>query len=685
MQMEAATHKRGLLYTLLAFLLAVPASAQAASINNLMPQPAHLEQSTGSFTLTPSFAIAANLQDPRLTAAIDRTRHRLEERTGLHLSPTSGTPNQPGLTLTVGSPGQPVQSLDEDESYQLTVTPQAVKLTAPTTVGALHGLQTLLQLIQPAGDGFVLPAVTVNDSPRFRWRGLMIDCSRHFEPIPVLERNIDALAAVKLNVFHWHLTDDQGFRIESKLYPKLTALGSDGLFYTQDEARDLVAYARARGIRVVPEFEMPGHSTAWLVAYPELASGITPDGIRREFGISKVALDPTREETYAFIQRFLAEMTTVFPDRYMHIGGDETQSPDWKSSPRILAFMQAHDLHDPDALQAYFNQRVLKILTGLHKHMVGWDEILNPALPHDVVVQSWRGQASLSAGAKEGYQGLLSAGYYLDAMQPAGQHFLVDPIPTDATLTPDQQKLILGGEIAMWAEQINAETIDSRLWPRSAAIAERLWSPATDRDVDDMYRRLDATSVELETLGLHHLSQEDASLRALAGIQNIDALRTFASAFEPVPFPDRYKQQRTSQLTVLDLFVDAVRPDPPSHHQTEERTHALLASHGADARATNELIAQFQAWQACVPAAVLQINSAPLLANIRNRPDQLAELARIGLEAIIFITHHQQPPPNWQAHATANLEAAQQPGGVVRFTFINPLKQLIDAASSPQR
>ena len=235
----------------------------------------------------------------------------------------------------------------------------------------MHGLETLIQLVQPGTSGYVIPAVTIHDTPRFRWRGLMVDCGRHFEPIAVLERTLDGMAAVKLNVFHWHLTEDQGFRMQSLTYPALTAKGSDGLFYTQQEARDLVTYARARGIRVVPEFEMPGHSAAWLVAYPDLASGTRPEGIRREFGISDTAIDPTREATYIFIDRFLTEMAGIFPDAYIHIGGDETPAPDWKTNPRILAFMKTHDLKDNDALQAYFNTRVLKTIARLHRHMIG--------------------------------------------------------------------------------------------------------------------------------------------------------------------------------------------------------------------------------------------------------------------------------------------------------------------------
>ena len=245
---------------------------------------------------------------------------------------------------------------------------------------------------------------------------------------------------MKLNVFHWHLTEDQGFRIESRVFPMLTGKGSDGDFYSQQDAKEIVAYARARGIRVVPEFEMPGHSTAWLFAYPSLnsgsgASGSTPEGIRREFGISAYAIDPTREATYTFIGRFLTEMAGIFPDAYVHIGGDETPAPDWKTNPRILAFMKAHRLKDNEALQAYFNTRVLRIVSGLHRHMMGWDEVLTPGLPKDVIVQSWRGEASLAKGAKLGYEGVLSAPYYLDGMKPAETHYLADPLPATSDLS----------------------------------------------------------------------------------------------------------------------------------------------------------------------------------------------------------------------------------------------------------
>ena len=646
-----------------------------------MPLPAEIASSPGSFAFTPAFsASAVGFRDPRLDAAILRTLEQLRRRTGLAFPDTAraaGAISQ--LTVEARGPGETVQSVDEDESYTLSVTPAGVHIAAPTVVGAMHGLQTLLQLVQPSAGQFTLPLVSIHDAPRFRWRGLMVDCGRHFEPVAELERTLDGMAAVKLNVFHWHLTEDQGFRIESRLYPRLTAAGSDGLFYTQADAAEIVRYARDRGIRVVPEFEMPGHSTAWLVAYPELASGPPPSSIRREFGISNAALDPTREETYRFLERFLGEMASIFPDTYVHIGGDETVAPEWKTDPRILAFMRAHNLKDSAALQAYFNSRVLAILTRLHKHMVGWDEILNPALPHDVVVQSWRGEKSLVEGAQAGYQGILSAGYYLDGMQPAGQHYLVDPLPSGVALSPQGRTLILGGEICMFAEQVNERTLDSRIWPRAAAIAERFWSPESVKDVDDMYRRLDFVSVELEAVGLHHLSEEGAGLSELAGTENIAGLRLFASVLEPVSFHERYQQQKTSQLTVLDRFVDAVRPDPPSRYAFERLTREFLRSPQGNGAARQSLTASFEALGRCVPGVQLQIAQSPLLTDVDMRARQLPGLTDAGLQAIGYLSAGKKAPAGWKQRQLALIEAARQLGGIVRFTFLDPLLSLVNA------
>ncbi len=641
-----------------------------------------MQPERGSFAITPGLAVSLQeTASPRLAAGVLRAMKRMEDKTGLPLARSLLLPDATAaIRVYVTSNGGAVQGSDEDESYRLEVSSSAVEVHAATTVGALHAFETLLQLTQPAGDHYAIPAVKIQDSPRFPWRGLMIDCGRHFEPLSALKRNIDAMAAVKLNVFHWHLTEDQGFRIESKIYPKLTELGSDGLFYTQDDARELVRYARERGVRVVPEFEMPGHSMAWLVAYPELASGSTPSGIWRDFGVSNYAIDPTREETYTFLEAFLREMTTIFPDKYVHIGGDEAPAPDWKTNPRIVAFMKAHHLADNDALQAYFNQRVLAILEKLDRRMVGWDEIFNPALPKDVVVQSWRGDATLAKGAQAGYQGILSAPYYLDAMKPAGVMYLADPVPANTSLTTAQQKLILGGEITMWAEHIDQHTIDSRIWPRAAAIAERFWSAQSVVDVDDMYRRLLPVSNELETLGLQHISVEDAGLRDLAGTEDIDALRTFARAFEPVSFSDRYKQQHTSQLTPLTSFVDAVRPDRPIRYQLASAANELIAL-PSDAAARATLQEFFEKTAASIRAVMKQINAAPRLQPLQERAEQLQGLCATGREAVNYVGSQTAAPTGWKAAKLKQIEEATKPSAIVRFTFLEPLRDLVNATN----
>jgi hexosaminidase len=659
------------------------AQTTEAFVNTLLPVPTKIAVERGGLKLSSSFAASTpDFHDARLDAAIDRTLRELERTTGMPLSKEilRGAA-EATLVVDVHGAGEAIQSSDEDESYSLAITDLGAKLQAATVVGAMRGLQTFLQLLQTETTGYSFPAVQIEDSPRFRWRGLMIDCGRHFEPVDVIKRNLDGMAAVKLNVFHWHLTEDQGFRIESKLYPKLTGMGSDGLFYTQDQAREIVAYARERGIRVVPEFDMPGHTKSWFVGYPELASAPGPYTIRREFGVEDAAMDPTRESTYTFIDSFVGEMSQIFPDLYMHIGGDESAGVQWKANPKIQAFMRAHSLKDSAALQAYFNQRLLKILEKHKKRMVGWDEILNPALPKDVVIQSWRGAKSLSDAAKLGYQGILSQPYYLDGMKSAKEHYLSDPLPSSSDLTPEQRKLVLGGEVCMWGEHINARSIDSRIWPRTAAIAERFWSPESVNNVDDMYRRLETESIRLEGLGLTHLSHEAAALRELAGTDNIDALRLFSSVLEPVSFGERYHQQHTSQLTPLNNLVDAIRPDPPSRHDTNRLTHQFLKAPTASEGARILLEKDFESWIAAAPAIKAQLASSPLLALAEPRAEQLPGLATAGIEALNYLSKGAKAPAGWKQRNLALIEAAKKPQAIVRFTFLSPLEELVNAVA----
>src|SRR5207249_2722388 len=282
------------------------------------------------------------------------------------------------------------------------------------------------------------------------------------------------------------LGEEESYRLEiTSSGAKLNAMGSDGLYYTQGEVRDVIAYARDRGIRVTPEFDMPGHSTAWFVGYPDLASAPGPYAVERKWGVFDPAMDPTKEHTYHFLDEFIGEMAKLFPDQFFHIGGDEVNGKQWDANPKIKDFMRAHGMKTDQDLQAYFNKRVQQIVSKHGKTMIGWDEILRPELPKSIVIQSWRGQESLAQAAKQGYRSLLSHGYYIDLMWPASQHYLVDPMSdAAASLSPEESKLILGGEATMWAEYVSPENIDSRIWPRTAAIAERLWSPQNVRDVD---------------------------------------------------------------------------------------------------------------------------------------------------------------------------------------------------------
>src|SRR5580698_4267619 len=394
---------------------------------NLMPMPANVQTATGQLAITSSFSVAVTgARDASLDSEIQRFQGQLSRQTGIPFHPKPDAPV--ALQVHAEHAREAVQKLGEDESYELTVTDTGAKLTAPNPLGILRGLQTFLQLVQITPTGFAAPAVTIKDQPRFPWRGLMIDVSRHFIPLDVVKRNLDAMAAVKLNVFHWHLSDDQGFRIESKKFPKLQETGSDGLYYTQTEVRELIVYAHDRGIRVIPEVDMPGHTTSWLVGYPELGSAPGPYQIERTWGIFQPVMDPSRDQTYAFLDEFIGEMAALFPDPYFHIGGDEVDATQWNQSGAIQAWASANGLKDAAAIQGYFNRRVAKIVAKHGKTMLGWDEVFDPRLPRETVIQSWRGQASLADVARAGFRGVLSFGYYLDHLQPASSHYVVDPL-----------------------------------------------------------------------------------------------------------------------------------------------------------------------------------------------------------------------------------------------------------------
>jgi hexosaminidase len=661
-------------------LAAQSSAAGDGFVNTLMPLPASLTAKAGSLRIDTSFSYAIQGNSgARLSQGAVRFLSRLEMRTGVQLARSAAGSNATLAIDVASATSSAVPSLDQDESYTLDIDSSRIALHAKTDIGALRGLETLLQLAQPAGTDFIFPAVHIEDAPRFPWRGLMLDSGRHFLPLEVIYRTLDGMAAVKLNVLHWHLTEDQGFRVESHVFPKLHGLGSNGLYYTQQQVRDVIAYASARGIRVVPEFDMPGHSTSWLVGYPSLGSAPGPYSVQTTFGIHDAALDPTRESTYKFLDAFLGEMAHLFPDAYMHIGGDESNGKQWAANPHIQAFMRAHSLKTSQQLQAWFNTRVEKILAKYHKRMVGWDEILSPDLPRDAVIQNWHGTEFLIDAAKQGHNGIYSHAYYIDHMYTAADVFLADPIPAGSDLTPEQTKLILGGEACMWGEHISPLTIDSRIWPRAAVVAERFWSPAAGRDVDDMYRRLAVESIRLDAAGLTHLSYPERALRQLAGTQDDGALALFASTLQPVDFGERYREQHTTQLTPIDQLVDAVRPDPPLRHELELLVNAAL---NGDKSAINQLQSIFRYWVYAAPALESLSMHDPLLHQESERISQWPKLGQIGVDALTYLANGSAPPAGWQAEQTAVLQEASKPQELVNFAVLPPLQKLVDAAAA---
>ncbi|HSC33379.1 MAG TPA: family 20 glycosylhydrolase [Gemmatimonadaceae bacterium] len=650
---------------------------------SLMPMPASIHvDSGGQLALTSSFRVAVpRFKNGRLLRATDRAIARLARRTGLPLSHAVARDSLLGtLVIDVRGPGDAVQSVNENESYTLDVTTFRAELRAATVVGALRGLETFQQLVTGGSAGFTIPLAHIADRPRFPWRGLLIDVSRHFEPVDVIERNLDAMAAVKLNVLHWHLSDDQGFRVESKRYPKLQELGSGGSYYTQAQIREVVAYARDRGIRVVPEFDMPGHSISWFVGYPALASAPGPYSLPTDYNFTAAAFDPARESVYRFITRFVAEMAPLFPDRYWHIGGDEVDARAWEPNAAIHRFMRRHKLKDFGALQAYFNRRLARILAAQHKRVVGWDEILHPDLPHDVVIQSWRGQASLFAAAQQGYSGILSAGYYLDAMSSAGQLYAVDPIPAGADLDSAQAGRVLGGEACMWGELVTPETIDSRIWPRTAAIAERLWSPGTVVKVNDMYRRLGAVNVELADVGVHHLSGPDALWRLIAQTDGIAPLRELQRVVEPVSLGQRMHMRRPTSFTPLVAPGDIVTPDAAGGRALSRMLDTLFHAPERGAGLRDSLATMFTQWQQIAPAIAALTARAPLLTDADSAAAALATAGAIGAEALRQLEGGQPAAPAWTSGRLAQLDSLAAPRGLLRLAIIPQLRRLVLAA-----
>ncbi|MGB7212593.1 MAG: beta-N-acetylhexosaminidase [Gemmatimonadales bacterium] len=672
------------MHTLLLLVLAAALPpADSAAHPALMPWPQSVTWNSGALRLDSSFTVAVSGRtDPRLERALGRAIERLGRRTGITFSRAIGHGTTGSLVVTAKSAGPKAPDLSQDESYALDVTAAGVKLDAATSVGVIRGLETLLQLVSADSAGYFLPAVAIHDAPRFGWRGLLLDVGRHFEPVEVVKRTLDGMALAKLNVLHWHLSDDQGFRVESKRYPRLTEFGSDGLFYTQEQIKDVVTYAADRGIRVVPEFDMPGHSTAWFVGYRDLASGKGPYAIERTWGVFDPAFDPTRESVYQFLNGFIGEMTTLFPDAYWHIGGDEVPGTEWKANPRIQEWMKAHRIADNAGLQAYFNRRLIGILARHHRQVVGWDEILNPALPKTAMIQSWRGTNYLADAARQGYRGILSAPYYLDHIDPAAQLYQADPLPAAAGLSDEEAARVLGGEACMWAEYVGPETVESRIWPRMLAVAERFWSPGSVTDVADLYRRLDVVAAQLGFVGIDVAGHSHAFVaRMMNGAPGGAALERLLAVTEPGNFGQRADAMSWTQQTPLVRLVDAAVPDPASRRVYQSLATRALAGDTAARSELDRRLAELGELPAAVRAAAAK---APLAADGIPAADMVAALAAVGAKADGYLERGVPMPVAVRDSALSTVRDAAKPYGMLRIVIVDAVQALVVGAGGAQ-
>jgi hexosaminidase len=502
----------------------------------IVPVPTSVERHEGAFPLSASVPIvvaAGGATDKRVA---ENFSDFVSKSHGLKLAVTDGAARDGAIVLQ-RIPGKAASP----EAYSIEVTAKRVTVTAMTTVGLFRGATTLWQMLGPRGANVAIPAATIQDSPRFRWRGLMLDSARHYQSPEFILRFIDAMALEKLNVLHWHLTDDQAWRLEIRKYPKLTSVGAwrvpaghapqndidpatgkprvYGGFYSQQDVRRIVAYAAERGITIVPEIDMPGHVTAAMVAYPKLSSiADPPKEVPEDWGIYPHAYS-LEEGTFRFIEDVLSEVMSLFPGPYIHVGGDEVEKGEWKASPRGQALMREMKTKDPERLQAYFTQRLGKYIEARGRRMVGWDEVLTPGLPRGAIVMSWRGVDGALSAAQQGYDTVISAWptFYFDNRQvdspsePPGRRRIVsvedvykfDPVP--ASLKPEERAHVLGVQGNVWTEHIRTEErVGWMAFPRAAAVAELGWSQPSRRDYGAFMQRLAAQRTLLDAIGMNY-------------------------------------------------------------------------------------------------------------------------------------------------------------------------------------
>lgn len=690
--------------SIICLFIAVITKAQLPSTLNLLPVPKKIELQTGMFILTQNFS--AGIHEPApdtiLINAVNRAYQTLNRRSGLYFTTkritSKDNSDTASLQITVSKAVPP--SPGADESYSLSVNNNKIILNAPTTLGALHGLETIVQLLAKNDDGsFYFPGVVIQDAPRFPWRGLMIDVSRHFIPIDVLERNIDAMAAVKMNVLHLHLSDNEGFRIESKVFPQLQNSGSNGEYYTQAQIKELVGFAEKRGITIVPEFDIPGHTKSWFAGYPQLSSTPEPSPPIDVHSLQKTdlgsimqfistapfpAFDPAKESTYEFLDKFIGEMAALFPSAYIHIGADENNGVVWKNNPAIVAFMKAHNIPDTHALQAYFVDRVKKIIAKHHKQMIGWEEMFSKDLAKDATVQVWQNASYTKKALDNGNSILISKGFYLDLFMPAYIHYNNQDIPDQIadSIVPQFK----GGEAAQWTEIADKTNIETRIWPRAAAVAERLWSPASVNDTDDMYRRLFALSEQLDELGLQHIANYERALRRIS-VDNFSSVKTFTDILTPVKGYKKVFAQLTNQASMsyqtspLIQVSDILPVDSKVKWQFRKAVVSYLAN--KDSASENIIRNYLTLWQNNNDALKNLFAGSSQLKAVEEHSKNLSVIAAIGTEALDNIKNGTTPGANWTNEKLAALKTANKSYAETELCIVPEIEALVKQQMSP--
>jgi len=645
------------LVTGVVLLGAVPAAADTPP---LMPLPRSVTMAGGGLPLTERLdPHVSGCGAAPIAAAESRLQADIERLTGVIDGFGAGVP----LTITCRHAAAAIKPM-ADEGYRLNVGAGGVQIDADGPAGVLRAFATLRQLVTLKSGVPELRRTIIDDAPRFAWRGIMLDVARHFVAIPTIERQIDAMERTKLNVLHLHLGDDQAFRVESRRYPRLTAANADGKFYTQAQVRALVAYAAARGVLMVPEFDMPGHTAAIVRAYPKL-------GIAAKSGLAAgpptLTLDPAAPATYRFVRDLVAEMAPLFSGSYFHVGGDEVSDTAWADDPGVKTLMAREHLTTKAEVQGYFERRVIAAVKAAGKTPIGWQEIIAAPVPRDVVVQAWQSSNATAQAIAAGHPAIVSAGYYLDLLMPAAFHYAIDPLdpsaagftPAEATrirkinpllakvltdaliakplppLTSDQRRLVLGAEAPLWSELVTDEMVDQRLWPRAAALAERFWSPANVRDVADMYRRLAIVQDQLTIEGLDdRANRTRMALRLSPG--DAAPVLTLLDAVSPIrnmAHDHRILATLAGKTIVqpLNALADAAPVDSLAARAFKAKARRFAAG---DRSVEPALHAQLTLWRDNDARFVAAAHGNSMLQSALPVSAELRALAEIGLKAL---------------------------------------------------